>query len=350
MRKQPFASPEEALAHYGVKGMRWGVRDAEEPVGTSTMKKDETKSGLTSTQKKMIIGAGVGVVAIGGFVAYKHYAGGSAPTPKVGDLTDWGNPFPKHPDMSGLKTGRLSSKPLGAMGKRGQYVLFRGEELTLDTSRGYADFRPVGGFANAAVAERHASTIRALEAMREQYPAVRNMNIEVAPMSHGYSHSNMPTALGQALQLGNGEARLYYNDVKGATAITPEIRSFISGADDLDSLGNHEMGHILAGAHGDILNADVLNVLREKGKATFTDHHVPDDAAQAAARFHKDLFRKHGMSFEELSSLSGYAATSPVEALAELSAHYHSPRLRAKMDPELRRKAKAMFDEMGGLL
>lgn len=26
MRQQPFASPEEALAHFGVKGMRWGVR------------------------------------------------------------------------------------------------------------------------------------------------------------------------------------------------------------------------------------------------------------------------------------------------------------------------------------
>lgn len=30
MRQQPFASPGEALSHYGVKGMRWGVRKEEE--------------------------------------------------------------------------------------------------------------------------------------------------------------------------------------------------------------------------------------------------------------------------------------------------------------------------------
>jgi hypothetical protein len=36
MRQQTFASPEEALAHYGKKGMRWGVRNEEEPVGRPT--------------------------------------------------------------------------------------------------------------------------------------------------------------------------------------------------------------------------------------------------------------------------------------------------------------------------
>lgn len=31
MRQQPFASPEEALIHFGVKGMRWGVRKTDAP-------------------------------------------------------------------------------------------------------------------------------------------------------------------------------------------------------------------------------------------------------------------------------------------------------------------------------
>src|SRR4051812_32126398 len=33
MIQQAFASPEEALAHYGKKGMRWGIRNEDEPVG-----------------------------------------------------------------------------------------------------------------------------------------------------------------------------------------------------------------------------------------------------------------------------------------------------------------------------
>ena len=32
-RNQTFASPSEALAHYGVKGMRWGIRNEDKPTG-----------------------------------------------------------------------------------------------------------------------------------------------------------------------------------------------------------------------------------------------------------------------------------------------------------------------------
>lgn len=31
MRQQPFISPEEALEHFGIKGMRWGVRNEKPP-------------------------------------------------------------------------------------------------------------------------------------------------------------------------------------------------------------------------------------------------------------------------------------------------------------------------------
>lgn len=43
MKKQPFSSPEEALEHYGVKGMRWGVRkDRETGDRDAGPSKDET--------------------------------------------------------------------------------------------------------------------------------------------------------------------------------------------------------------------------------------------------------------------------------------------------------------------
>lgn len=40
MRQQAFASPEEALQHYGVKGMRWGVRKEEDLVGRDSAARD----------------------------------------------------------------------------------------------------------------------------------------------------------------------------------------------------------------------------------------------------------------------------------------------------------------------
>lgn len=373
MRQQPFASPEEALAHYGKKGMRWGVRNEEDESSgqavarrnettkgktpeaivtkskTTTPAKTEQSGGLSPNQKKAIFAAGVGVVAVGGFIAYKHYARGSAPK-QLGELTDWGNPMPKKVDMSALKTQRLSDKPLGAMGKEGPHALFRSDKLTLNTTNGYADWLPAGGFANEHVAARHDSTIRALEAMREKYPAIRNMNIEVVPMSHGYPPGSAPTALGMASQLGRGEARLYYNDVLGQTSITDEMRAFIPSLGDPDTLGTHEMGHILAGANGLLFDTDARKSAFKKAAAnTISDEHIRYDIRQAESLYHKRLFKKHGMSFEELSKLGGYAATDPVEALAELSANYHSPKLRSKMDPALLKRAEAMFNEMGGV-
>lgn len=362
MRQQPFASPEEALVHYGKKGMRWGVRNEEdEASGQAVARRNEVEKskiaespksqtnersgGLSSTQKKAIFAAGVGVVAVGGFIAYKHYAGTSAPK-QLGELTDWGNPMPKKIDMSALKTRRLSTKPLGAMGKEGEYALFHQDKLTLNTAKGYADWLPTGGFANEHVAARHASLTRAVEEMRDKYPAIRNMNIEVVPMSHG-NRRGETSALGLATQLGTGEARVYYNDIRGA--MTEDMSSFIPGFRDPNHFGTHEMGHVLAGANGSLFSNDVRKKLIAEAEKTFSEHHARDDIRQAESLFHKKLFKKHGMSFEELRKLGGYAATDPVEALAELSANYHSPKLRAKMDPALVKRAEALFNEMGGV-
>jgi hypothetical protein len=50
MHQQAFASPEEALKHHGVKGMRWGVRKEEEPVG-----RDSSSGRLTINSTKPIL-------------------------------------------------------------------------------------------------------------------------------------------------------------------------------------------------------------------------------------------------------------------------------------------------------
>src|SRR4051794_32664681 len=49
MRQQEFASPEEALAHFGKKGMKWGVRNEEEPVG-----QDSAKPALSERKQRSI--------------------------------------------------------------------------------------------------------------------------------------------------------------------------------------------------------------------------------------------------------------------------------------------------------
>lgn len=63
---------------------------------------------------------------------------------------------------------------------------------------------------------------------------------------------------------------------------------------------------------------------------------------------HKNTFKKHGLTFEELGQLGGYAKTSPAEAYAEAFGAYHTPQLQSKMSPALRGKIKAMLDDEGG--
>src|SRR3954447_25975541 len=62
MRQQPFASPEEALIHYGKKGMRWGVRKEDDgpegvPKKTNKMAKADAEE---FTRAKLFYGEGAG--------------------------------------------------------------------------------------------------------------------------------------------------------------------------------------------------------------------------------------------------------------------------------------------------
>lgn len=58
IRQQPFASPEEALAHFGTKGMRWGVRKERETSDRSS------KAGVVDP-----ISLGIGAVYVAFFLA-----------------------------------------------------------------------------------------------------------------------------------------------------------------------------------------------------------------------------------------------------------------------------------------
>ena len=104
---------DDFLIHYGVKGMRWGFRkeyklsprekavlkaEGDNPAhsksmqakyGKGSLSGESDKKGLSSTQKKILIGAGVGVVAVGAaFTAAYLLKKGSLPStienPNVG--------------------------------------------------------------------------------------------------------------------------------------------------------------------------------------------------------------------------------------------------------------------------
>jgi hypothetical protein len=360
--------PPESLAHYGVKGMRWGHRKAEETsdrgtarrneaakqrtpegfatgnatpprksssgrvesVGTKKEESNEGRGGLSPTQKKALLAAGVGVVAIGGYVAYRHYAAGRAPE------------F----DLSDLAKGPLSKTPLGKLDHgHPAFRLKNTDKLMVDTSKGYADIRSINGFPNDYVKGRHAELISTFEEMREKYPAVRNLKVEVVPMSHapgmeGLAAMKSPAAV---MSIKKGEARLLYNDLMDglSPAEAEYVKSMQPGVFTKKFLGYHEMGHMLAVAHGDIPPAfDAFTKGGFRGQINWGIN---------KSKFHKQTLKKHGFSFKQLSKLSKYAATEPAEALAELSGHYFTPEFRAKMSPGDVTRAKALFDEMGGV-
>lgn len=377
-------SPGEVLAHYGKKGMKWGVVNEDKPAddkpltpGTPEFQAmigrvtrtdhpqfikpptteggkvqargpEAEKHGLTGKQK-VLLTFGAATAAAAGYYAYQHYSGNTLPNLDPAKISQdehilAGMKLPASWDVSGLKHNPISTQPLGKLaGGEWNLKLLNEENLVVNTARGYADIVPKDGFATPFAAHQHASVTKILEQMREKYPAVRNMNIEVIPMSHvpGVEGSS---AFMSVLSMRAGEARVMYNDqidFPDAATIKANAR-FLPGLAKPDYIANHEMGHLLAVAHGELPPA--FNIAA--GNAT-------PAAAQrwmkAEPLLHKKMFQKHGFTFEELSKLSGYAATEPAEAMAELAGHYFTPEMRSRLTPSQLKRAEAMFNEMGGL-
>lgn len=403
-REKP-GSPGDILEHHGTKGMRWGVRKEEETVrrdsggkvqpltaATRNVKQKQKisrelkktppgipsthdrlktltrtdhqqvldprrdkiekvpeKHGLTKNQK-MLLAFGAVAAAGAGYYAYQHYSGNKMPGAlpkhilkeqqqiKVLDRMT----LPKGWDVSQLKNSPISQQRLGdlAGGEAGAKLLHP-ENLVVNTSRGYADILPKGGFSNPFAAEQHESAVRVLESFRDKYPAIRNMNVEVMPMSAMPGMSD--SAHMCVLPMRAGEARLMYNDTmhKPDALTIFDNRRFLPGLGSKDYVAQHEMGHLLAIAHGELPPA--FHLLKEGATPT-----AWKTRQTAEPLLHKKMFLKHGFTFKELSKISGYAATQPAEAMAELAGHYHNPEMRKRLTPDQLKRAKAMFDEMGG--
>lgn len=276
---QQFASPEEALAHFGIKGMRWGVR------------KERGKAFVEAQT----------------FGEPYSHASGLGHGSKVYDL--------KNPD-----------------------------KLRVKEQNGIIDVRPKDGFRSKKAESLHNEMVQGVEEMRKEYPALRDMKIEITPLSHQSGArvmiwSGVPAA---AAHLKSGEARVYYNDrMRGSWDKLPaEAKRMQPGIQHPGFLGRHEMGHVLAMAGGQMpAHWDITH------KGSYKD--LAAEGERVNQR-HRALFKKHGLSFEELSKLSPYAATEPAEALAELVGYYHTPALRNQMSPTTQAKAKALLDDIGG--
>jgi len=272
---QAFASPEAALQHYGVKGMRWGVR------------KEDSPSGL-----------------VGNLVA------------------------PKSSMSHGLAEMELM-----------------GNDLTVDHSRGYAVFRPPDFPANPSVARRHEEILSALDGVREAYPAVAKMNVEVVPMSRVPHQAHMVTGSFACVQaVKKGEALIMYNDKLGELSPQQDafVNSYMPGMATKGYVGFHEMGHVLAIANGTqppsytaMVNGSTPRDIRKYDKQN--------------QKSHKAMLKKHGLSYRKVRKLSKYARTMPSEAVAELIGHTLSPEMRKTLDPDTLRRAEAMINEMGGV-
>jgi hypothetical protein len=80
---QPFASPGEALAHFGVKGMKWGVRK-DRLIADSSSKASSSSEAKKAARRRNVKKAAIGVgvltaVAGGAYVAYRLNQNGNLP-------------------------------------------------------------------------------------------------------------------------------------------------------------------------------------------------------------------------------------------------------------------------------
>lgn len=271
MRQQPFASPEEALEHFGIKGMRWGIRKVDDP-------------------NAYIPADGLGH----GSQAFSL----------------------KHP-----------------------------KRLRVDHSNGFADVVPAKGIPTAKGRQNHDEMVASLKQARETYPAVAKLKVEVVPFS------SIQFNPGRSAQAGvmhgkSGEIFVAYNDtMKDHSA--RKVKSWekwVPGTKYPGYVGQHEMGHVIAIANK--LTPPNWDAVTEPNPYRSIDK-IYSNMAQDDAN-HRAAFVKHGLSFQEVSKLSPYAATSPAEAYAELAGNYHTPQTRKRMSPELSRKAKALFEDSGG--
>jgi hypothetical protein len=314
-----------------------------------------------SRDQKILLTFGAVSAAAAGYYAYNKYSGGKLPgfgnlPPGFGkkpglDFAELKQEtrvldrmtLPASWDVKGLRDGPISKQSLGDLtGGEFNAKLIDPDSLVINTARGYADILPVGGLSHPFAIEQHDSVTRVLEEMRDKYPAIRNMNVEVIPMSRVQGVGQ--NAYMSVLTMRAGEARVMYNDIMDApTAATIRAnRGFLPGIGEKDYAAYHEMGHLLAAASGDLPPS--FDLLKDNASSN-----AWRTWQTAEPLLHKKRFLKHGFTFKELSKLSGYAATEPAESMAELAGHYFQPEMRKRLTPDQVRRAEAMFNDMGGV-
>jgi hypothetical protein len=279
------------LSHYGVRGMRWGVRKDNTSPSAVAQRNDEEKGKLA-------------------------------------------------PSLSGHASFAVSNMDHGISQMR-----LTGDDLTVDRSKGYADIRTASFPENDGAAKRHAEIIATLDEMRAKYPAVAAMKIEVVPMSRvPYSAHEVSASFASVQGVKKGEARIMYNDKLDKLEPYQQefVQQYMPGVATKNYVGYHEMGHLLAVAHG------TFPPSYDAMASGFSSRSVNKYDKQNQKR-HKTVLKQHGLAFKRVKHISPYAATAPSEALAEVVGHALSPELRQRLDPDTRRKADALINEMGGV-